>query len=307
MPTRQEIQDEIIRAKSNSQDTIRRDYLRKIHEHTERDVIVYASGFLSKAQNIPHEAIIITLQDIQGFMSAQHELKGDKLDLILHSPGGSLEAADQIVQYLRARYSHIRAIVPQNAMSAATMICCACNEIIMGKHSAIGPIDPQVTIQTTKNNQVTVSAQSILDEFETAKKEIAADQTTIPLWANKIQNYAPGFLNTCQTTIDLAVEKVADWLGNYMFKGQKDGKVKASNIAEWLGNARQHKTHGRPIGISYAVAKGLCVKPLEEDQELQERVLSLFHATVVTLEITNCTKLIENHNGKGWYLQINPK
>jgi len=33
-------------------------------------------------------------------MAALHGLKNDKLDLILHSPGGSLDAADQIVQYL---------------------------------------------------------------------------------------------------------------------------------------------------------------------------------------------------------------
>ena len=77
-----------------------------------------------------------------------HGLTGKELDLILHSPGGSLEAAEQIVTYLRSKYDNIRAIVPQNAMSAATMIACACDEIMMGKHSALGPIDPQITVPT---------------------------------------------------------------------------------------------------------------------------------------------------------------
>lgn len=52
-------------------------------------------------------------------MSAVHELKGESLDIIIHNPGGSAEATEQIVLYLRKMFSHIRAIIPQNAMSAA--------------------------------------------------------------------------------------------------------------------------------------------------------------------------------------------
>jgi len=104
-------------------------------------------------------------------MSALHGLKNDKLDPILHSPGGSLEATEQIVNYLREKYAHIRVIIPQNAMSAATMIACAADVIVMGKHSAIGPIGPQITIPT-ETGHFTAPAQSILDEFELAKKEI---------------------------------------------------------------------------------------------------------------------------------------
>ena len=90
-------------------------------------------------------------------MSALHGLKGKVLDLVLHSPGGSLEAADQIVQYIRSKYEHIRAIIPQNAMSAATMIACACDEIVMGKQSAIGPTDPQITFPTPSGDWGTIS------------------------------------------------------------------------------------------------------------------------------------------------------
>jgi len=56
----------------------------------------------------------------------------------LHSPGGSIEAAEAIVTYLRSKFAHIRAIVPHSAMSAATMIAMACDEIVMGKHSFLG-------------------------------------------------------------------------------------------------------------------------------------------------------------------------
>ncbi len=187
MPTRDEIAKEIISLKGVAQDKIRRNYIKELQNYTKRDTIIYASAFTSKKlPQLPPFLMSITNEDIQGFMSALYGLSGDSLDLILHSPGGSLEAADQIVQYLRAKYMNIRAIIPQNAMSAATMIACACDSIVMGKHSAIGPIDPQITFPT-QSGHFTAPAQAILDEFERAKEEVVKDPRTAPLWVSKIQ------------------------------------------------------------------------------------------------------------------------
>jgi len=304
VPAWNEIQDGILSRKTRAQDDVRREYLKKLSDLTGRDTILYASAFSSpKSPQIPGMVLTITLDDVQGFMSALHGLKGSELDLILHSPGGSMEAADQIVQYLRRKYSHIRAIIPQNAMSAATMIACACDTIVMGKHSAIGPIDPQVSFPTTTGT-FTSPAQAILDEFEQAKSEIKKDPSVIPLWASKIQAYPHGFLQMCQTTLNLAKEKVEEWLSLYMFHGDTDGGKKARDIAQWLGNAKEHKTHGRPIGIDQAIEHGLKVEILEDKDDLQDAVLSVFHATVVTFQVTDCVKMVENQNGRGVYSQI---
>jgi len=69
-----------------------------------------------------------------------------------------------------------------------------------------------------------------------------------------------------------------------------DRQLKSVAIADWLGNAKEHKTHGRPIMIEQARDKGLIVERLEDDQELQERVLSVFHAAMVTFQVTQCVK-----------------
>lgn len=303
MPTRGEIQEDIVRRKNASQDDVRRGYARNLSAYTKRDTILYASAFTSRGTAVPPIALALTLDDLQGFMAALHGLKGDSLDLILHSPGGSMEAADQLVQYLRSKYGRIRAIVPQNAMSAATMIACACDSIVMGKHSAIGPIDPQVTFPTPSGS-FTAPAQAILDEFEQAKREIVANPASIPLWATKVQAYPHGFLTMCETTLNLAREKVRDWLAKYMFSTDPDRDHKSASIADWLGNAKEHKTHGRPISIEQARGKGLRIERLEDDQELQERVLSVFHATMVTFQVTPCVKMVENQDGKGVYTTI---
>ena len=296
MPTRDKIQSEIQNAKNSGQDSVRRKYLKKLNYLTKRDTLIYFSAWSEpKPYPIPTTSVSVMPDDIQGFMAGLQGLKGNKLDLIIHSPGGSLEAADQIVQYLRAKYNHIRAIIPQTAMSAATMIACACDEIVMGKHSAVGPIDPQMNI-----NGSSIPAHTILQDFEKAKVDIIANPQLGNLWVPRFAQLPPGFLNLCEQTIDLAKEKVGSWLDQYMFLGQD--KVAAERIATWLGNFNEHKTHGRPIGYDLALQQGLKVKSLESDQVLQEAVLSVFHSVMVTFQTTSCLKIIENHNGKGHYL-----
>lgn len=277
---------------SNIQDHIRRKYLKELEEYTDRDTIIYACDFgsLKLAQMreqgipLPSDVFSISGNDIQSFMSALHGLKRNKLDLILHSPGGSLEAAEQIVNYLRSKYEHIRAIIPQSGMSAATMIACSCDQIVMGKHSAIGPIDPQITFRG-----FTAPAQAIIDEFEQIKAEVSKDPGLAALWVRRLDSYPPGFLEQCGITVILAKEKVCEWLETFMFKGDENAEQKASTISEWLGDAKIHKTHGRPISIETAREKGLKVVELEKDQDLQEKVLSVFHATILTFETTIVT------------------
>ena len=142
-------------------DGIRRKYLVLLHKHTGRNVILYASKW-TQPDVIPGPLISIVDEDLQGIMEVIHHLSGPNLDLIMHSPGGSLTAAESLVLYLRSKFKHIRVIVPQLAMSAATMIACAADAIILGKHSFLGPIDPQVTV-STKLGQRMIPAQAILD------------------------------------------------------------------------------------------------------------------------------------------------
>ena len=308
MPSRIEIEKEILDVKNSSQDDVRRKYIKNLASYTKRDTIVYFSAYTTtKMFKVPPALVSIVnimSDDIHGFMSALNGLSDDKLDLIIHSPGGSAEATEQIVNYLRAKYKHIRAIIPQSAMSAATMLACSCDEIIMGKHSAIGPIDPQITFPTP-TGLFTAPAQSILSEFEQAKSEVIANPNVAPIWVNKLKNLPHGILDICKNTTILSIEKVESWLSSFMFKDDNEGQTKAKEIANWLGTASNHRTHGRPIPANIAREKGLKIIDLESDSELQERVLSVFHSSIVTIEVTNCIKFIENQNGLGAFIQLN--
>jgi ATP-dependent protease ClpP protease subunit len=307
MPSRIDIFDEISQARGGAQDTIRRAYLKQLSDETGRDTVILSSAFsFTLPKNVPGSALSITNEDVQGFMSAFHGLNKDELDLIIHSPGGSLEAAWQIVNYMWSKYDNIRAIIPQNAMSAATMIACACDEIIMGKHSAIGPIDPQITIPT-ESGSFTAPAQSILDEFERAKDDIKKDPSCAPIWVRRMDKYPIGVLKICDNTKRLSEERVCEWLKTRMFKDDADKQTKGRDIAKWLGETNIHKSHSRPINITEARSRGLVVNPLEDDNTFQDMVLSVFHASMATHRFTACTKFIENQNGKGAFTSFNPK
>lgn len=301
MATRDEILKKLNEYKATGQDIIRRKYLEELSNYTGNDTIIYAAALPCHIPGVSPNALSIGIDDIQGFMSSLNGLHGDKLDLIIHSPGGSLEATEQIVQYLRAKYKYIRAIIPQNAMSAASMLACACDEIIMGKQSAIGPIDPQMTLTRPNGVSYSLPAHSILADFDRAKEEISKDRNAASVWIPKLMEIPNGFLDLCNKTIILSKSKVAEWLNSYMFDGE-DKKGEA--IANWLGDFNEHKTHGRPINYQLAKEKGLKVTSLEDDQTLQEKVLSVFHATLLTFEVVPCVKLIENQIGKGSYIMI---
>jgi ClpP class serine protease len=203
MPNWNEILNEIngeiqrgIASAQNAQDSIRRRYLRQLFDYIQpqRNIIAYYSGFLSKPII---EGIEITDEDKNGFMTAVHKLdKSIGLDLILHTPGGSLAATESIVDYLRRIFgTNIRAIVPQIAMSAGTMIACSCRTIIMGKQSNLGPVDPQYGA---------ISAAGVIEEFEKAFKEIKADPDRARVWQFIIGKYPPSFLGQCENAVDRA-------------------------------------------------------------------------------------------------------
>jgi len=308
MPTRAEIYGKIASRVTTEPDRVRHQYVRRLADYTRRDTILLASGFLDP-QVSASSYYGISTGDVQSFMAALHRLKGTQLDIVLHSPGGELAATEQIVEYLRAKYTHIRAIVPQLAMSAATLLCCACDEIVMGKHSAIGPIDPQFYVPSSIAPPGWVAAQVILDEYRRAKSEIVQSPQMADYWQMRLLGLPFGLLSECERAITLSEERAASWLAKYMFGLSKEDGLpkeataesleKARQLATWLGSADEHKDHGRPISARMARDRGIAVVQLEDDQELQERVLSVFHASMATFRFTRQVKLVENHLGRG--------
>lgn len=78
---------------------------------------------------------------------------------------------------------------------------------------------------------------------------------------------------------------------------------KAKAVAAWFADFSRFKPHGRPVSLEDARAQGLNVTMLEDDQTLQDLVLSVRNAVHHTFNDTGTTKLIENHHGRA-YLEM---
>lgn len=273
-------------------DVVRREYLEKLHQHTGRNVIAYYSGFLSK----PEIQSEINDEDKNGFMMAVHRLERDKgLDLILHTPGGSIAATHSIVNYLHKMFSRdIRAVVPQIAMSAGTMIACSCREILMTKHSNLGPIDPHLR---------GVPAYGVITEFKRACREIKKDPSKIPVWGSIISQYRPTFLSQCENAIKRSNEFVSEQLESVMFASRRDAKQKAKTVVRRLTDYRGNKAHDRHIHMEECRQMGLQIVEVESDQTLQDILLTVHHCYMHSLMNTPSYKMIENHLGVAFVKQ----
>jgi ClpP class serine protease len=277
----------------NPFDTVRRKYLKTVSVLTERNVIAYYSGWLQKPK-APDTAV--NDKDKSGFMLTIHKMDKSKgLDLILHTPGGDLAATESLVDYFYSMFDHnIRVIVPQISMSAGTMIALSAKEIVLGKHSNLGPIDPQMG---------GLACQAVLDEFEEAKRDIKKNPQAASLWQVIVGKYHPTFLGACKQAIDWSENMVSEWLKENMCSSDQ-GKVK--DIMKMFADHKKQKSHARHISKKECEDVGLNITSLEDDNDLQDAVLTTHHVFMHTFSNTNAVKIIENHNGIAYVEQSVP-
>ncbi len=277
-------------------DIVRRRHLSSLADSTGRNVIAYYSGWQSKSGIAGRE---IRDEDRDGFMRVMHGLDYSKgLDLLLHTPGGSIAATQSIILYLREKFGRdIRAFVPHTAMSGGTIMACSAKEIWMARHSSIGPIDPQIR---------GVPAQGVLAEFSRAYREIVAEPARQAVWAPILAQYTPTFIGACENAIKWSEEFARIQLADNMFVNDRSKKAKIDRVINALTAYDEVKLHERQIGYREARAIGLKIHLLEDHQQLQDAVITAHHCFVHTLSNTSAFKIIENNSGAAFVKQVAP-
>jgi hypothetical protein len=239
-----------------------------------RDVLVFAAD-LNKETPLTSIGYV----DILPINDQLANLKGDALDLILETPGGSGESAEDIIRILRGRYPDLAVIVPGWAKSAGTIMAMAADEILMGPTSALGPIDAQLFWQGKR-----FSADALLEGFRKIKKEVEDTGVLNKAYIPMLQGISPGELQSAQNALDFATKLVTEWLTHYKFKnwtthsstGQvvtdEEKRQRANQIAGELCNHKQWLTHGRSIKLEDLRAMRLLVTDYSKDAKLSEAI-----------------------------------
>lgn len=278
------------------------EHLDAISKHCNNAVVIfYASAFLQK---IAANNTAIAREDINGFMNALYEAPtNDGLVLILHTPGGDPNSVESIVEYLHSKFNRIQVVVPYLAMSGGAMISLASDLLVLGKQSQLGPIDPQFAI-----GNKTHSARAIQEGFNKARKDIENDIKLAHLWAPILQNMGPSLVLEAEKALSYSKELVVSWLNKRMLKNIENAverEEKADTIAAYF-NAEdtpdygQVHVHGQRIGAIKLRELGIKLKFLEDDQDLQNDVLTAYHLMTLIFEMGPSLKFIASNRGKMW-------
>ncbi len=149
------------------------------------------------------------------------------IDIILHTPGGLVLAAEQIAKALCRHPAKVTVFVPHYAMSGGTMIALAADEIVMDENAVLGPVDPQIGQQP---------AASILAVLEQKPLEKSNDETLI-----------------LADVARKAMRQVKDTLREILMSHTTPEQ--AETLAEVLSSGRW--THDYPITVEEARGLGL--------------------------------------------------
>ncbi|MGQ9502036.1 MAG: SDH family Clp fold serine proteinase [Anaerolineae bacterium] len=169
------------------------------------------------------------------------------IDLIVHTPGGLVLAAEQIAFALQRHQAKITVFVPHYAMSGGTLIALAADEIVMDENAVLGPVDPQLGQQP---------AASILKVLE--RKPIAEIEDETLIMADIAEKAIRQVRNTVLCLLS-----------------DKMGTEQAEKVATTL--ATGVFTHDYPITVQEARALGL---PVSTDMpKLVYQIMSLYPQT----------------------------
>lgn len=153
------------------------------------------------------------------------------IDLVLHTPGGLVLAAEQIAYALCRHPSKVTVFVPHYAMSGGTLIALAADEIVMDDNAVLGPVDPQLG-QSPAASVLRVLEQKDVNEID--------DQTLI------MADIARKAISQVQATIRKVLESGRGMPGE-----------QAAQLAQTLSSGQW--THDYPITVGEAQELGLAI------------------------------------------------
>ncbi len=193
---------------------------------------------------------MIDIEDSEEILRAIRITPDDvPIDLILHTPGGLVLAAEQIARSLARRKGKVTVFIPHYAMSGGTLIALAADEIVMDKNAVLGPIDPQIG---------TYPAVSILNVVK--KKDI-----------NKVDDETLILADVSEKAIKQVKEFAIELLSDKVEEGVLT-KEKAEEIAENLSSGKW--THDYPL--TYEKIKELGLKVSTDMPEEVYALMSLY-------------------------------
>jgi len=222
---------------------------------------------------------------------------GDKLVLILNSPGGDPLAAERIVHICRSysKDSEYIVIVPKMAKSAATMISLGATEIWMSKTSELGPIDPQIPVKLEGEKRSRyVAAHEIVNSYNELMDKANKTTGQMAPYLQQLQRYDARAVQRIISAQQLSEVIAVETLKTGIMKGQTDAQIR-QKISVFLDPVVT-KVHGRPVYHDVAKKCGLDIKVQDSHSSLWEAVWELYMRLDSLVRRHTSCKVVESAN-----------
>ena len=260
----------------------RQTIIREIQGRTGRRLLCYVSG----------NDCIINNNDIRPFVDLLHHVKsGEKLDLLLHTMGGSGDAAEKLVRMIRRRIgqAELRVIVPEIAKSAGTLIVLGADCVVMSDMSELGPIDPQMRFADSSGLVRWHPVQNYLDAYEELSNAVNQNPNNVAaqLMLSKLD---PATVKLCQAAMERTRTCAEGLLQQGMFRETGNWTRTVGDLLDtvrWLSHSQM---------ISWEDAQhpnlGLVVEHLEQQSDEWQEYWRLY--SLQRLAIKESQKLFES-------------
>jgi len=186
------------------------------------------------------------------------------LDVLISSNGGEPDAAYNLAMlFRRCGSKDLNFIVPRMAKSAATILACASDKILMTPIAELGPLDVQIFRLEIKSDSVEPTVFSPMHvelTLDMIRKEYnEGNEALAKALLERIQS--PILLSSFIKANEISEQYTTKLLNTRMLKDQKE---KVSEISKQLTRGYAH--HGFCINIEEARELGLVVEEIPDDQ-----------------------------------------
>lgn len=263
--------------------------MKRYKSHTGRDLFIYATDF-SKAK---HADISLSQEDYFLFQDILRNCTEKVVDVYIETPGGSGEAAEEIVRFLHKEFDEVNFVIAGEAKSAGTILALSGDNIYMNSTGSLGPIDAQVKIGRSM-----VSAYDYKAWVDDKREEAAINGKLNPFDAIMVSQVSPGEIYGVLNSLQFAVDLVKEWLPKYKFKNwdrtetrgltvtEEMKKEVAETVTDKLCNHMNWHSHGRSLKIEDLSAE-LRIEDIDKDAVLSEIVSRI--KTVIFLIFSSST------------------
>ena len=261
----------------------RQTIIQQIQGRTGRRLICYVSG----------SGCMINENDTMPFVDLLYHVRpGESVELLLHTPGGIIDATEKLVRMVRSKVgeSEFHIIVPELAKSAGTLMVLGADCVVMSDMSELGPIDPQMVFADSSGLRRLQSVQNYLDAYD--EHTNATNQNPNNIAAQiMLGKLDPATVKLCQSVKERARQCAEDLLKRGMFRESGNWSRTVGELLDtkrWLSHSQM---------ISWEDAQhpetiGLVVEHLDQHSERWQEYWRLY--CLQRLAISDHQKLYES-------------